>query len=113
MQALFRYSAYMQKHAAPRRSFSRARRAAGDSKLQYTVRNMPEHVDRALRRKASEERKSLNEVLREALIREAGVVEPSTRLYTDLDSLAGTWVDDPGFDETIRAQDRVDESLWR
>jgi plasmid stability protein len=81
--------------------------------LQYTVRNIPEHVDRALRRKAREERKSLNEVLRQALIREAGAVEPSVRLHADLDTLAGTWVDDPGFDEAIRAQDQVDESLWR
>ena len=81
--------------------------------LQYTVRNVPEHVDRALRRKAREERKSLNEVLRGALIREAGGAEPAGRVYTDLDALAGTWVDDPGFDEAIRAQDQVDESLWR
>jgi plasmid stability protein len=81
--------------------------------LQYTVRNIPEHVDRALRRRAAEGGKSLNEVLREALIREAGVVESSTPRYTDLDSLAGTWIDDPGFDEMIRAQDQVDESLWR
>jgi plasmid stability protein len=80
--------------------------------LQYTVRNIPDHVDRALRRKADEEGKSLNEVLRDALIREAGQVEPTPR-YTDLDALAGTWIDDPGFDETIRAQDQVDESLWR
>lgn len=80
--------------------------------LQYTVRNIPEHVDRALRRKATEEGKSLNEVLRDALIREAGEVEPPPR-YTDLDALAGRWIDDPGFDETIRAQDQVDESLWR
>lgn len=87
--------------------------AAGAAGLQYTVRNIPEHVDKALRRKASEERKSLNAVLREALIREAAVVGPGSRLYTDLDPLAGTWVDDPGFDETIRAQDQVDESLWR
>lgn len=77
------------------------------------MRNIPEHVDRALRRRAGEERKSLNEVLRNALIREAGVGEPSAPLYTDLDALAGTWVEDPGFDETIRAQDQVDESLWQ
>ena len=41
------------------------------------------------------------------------MAEPATRLYTDLDPLAGTWVDDPGFDELLRAQDQVDESLWR
>ena len=89
------------------------RRAAQAATLQYTVRAVPAHVDKALRRKAATERKSLNAILREALIREAGVAEPSGRLYTDLDALAGTWLDDPGFDEAIRAQDQVDASLWR
>jgi hypothetical protein len=70
-------------------------------------------VDRALRRRAAKERKSLNAILREALIKEAGVAEPTARLYTDLDALVGTWLDDPGFDEAIRAQDQVDASLWR
>jgi plasmid stability protein len=96
--------------------FARSRRrgtATPARTLQYTVRNIPEDVDRALRRRAVESGKSLNEVLRDALIREAGVVESSTPRYTDLDSLAGTWIDDAGFDETIRAQDQVDESLWR
>jgi plasmid stability protein len=82
-------------------------------RIQYTVRNIPEHVDRALRRKAREGRKSLHEVLRDALTREAGVAEPSSRRYSDLDALAGTWIDDAGFDETIKVQDQVDESLWR
>jgi hypothetical protein len=85
----------------------------GAASLQYTVRAIPPHVDRALRRKAAAERKSLNAVLCEALIKEAGVAEPSGRLYTDLDALAGRWLDDPGFDEAIQAQDRVDPSLWR
>ena len=107
----------MKKQAAARSVRSgRPRRGAGaapSAVVQYTVRNIPGNVDRALRRKAKEERKSLNEVLRDALIREAGVLEPSTRSYADLDALAGTWVDDPGFDEAIRAQDQVDDSLWR
>jgi hypothetical protein len=77
------------------------------------VRAIPEHVDRALRRKAAAERKSLNAVLRDALIREAGAAEPSGRVYGDLDTLAGTWVDDPGFEAAIQAQDQVDASLWR
>jgi hypothetical protein len=47
------------------------------------VRNIPEHVDRALRRKAREERKSLNEVVRGALIREAAVGEPAVRSHAD------------------------------
>ena len=35
------------------------------------------------------------------------------RVYTDLDALAGSWIDVPGFDDAIQAQDRVDEALWR
>ncbi len=97
---------------ARRRRARRPLSGPGDT-LQYTVRAIPEHVDRALRRKAATERKSLNAVLREALIREAGVAEPSGRLYTDLDSFAGTWREDPAFDEAIRAQDQVDASVWR
>jgi hypothetical protein len=62
-------------------------------------------VDRALGRRAA--------ILREALIREAGAGEPAGRVRTALDALAGTWLDDPGFGEAIRAQDRVDASLWR
>ena len=96
-----------------RRGKERPGRAAQAATLQYTVRAVPAHVDRALRRKAATERKSLNAILREALIKEAGAAEPSGRLYTDLDALAGTWLDDPGFDEAIRAQDQVDASLWR
>jgi hypothetical protein len=100
----------MKKQARRAARMGRSRRS---STLQYTVRNIPEHVDRALRRKAGEGGKSLNEVLRDALIREAGGGEPFIPRYTDLDALAGTWVDDPGFDQALRAQDQVDESLWR
>jgi hypothetical protein len=81
--------------------------------VQYTVRSVPAHVDKALRRKAQNGRKSLNEVLRDALIREAEGTDVPERVYTDLDALAGTWVDVPGFDDAIEAQDRVEEALWR
>ena len=91
----------------------RRRLAAVSPTVQYTVRSVPEHVDKALRRKAHKERKSLNEVLRSALIREAEGTDLPERVYTDLDALAGSWVDVPGFDEAIQAQDRVDETLLR
>jgi hypothetical protein len=67
----------------------------------------------ALRRKAQQGRKSLNAVLRDALIREAEGANRPDRVYTDLDTLAGSWVDVPGFDDAIQAQDRVDKALWR
>jgi hypothetical protein len=91
----------------------RPRDAAAPATVQYTVRSVPAHVDRALRRKAREERKSLNEVLREVLIREAEGPGGSGRVYTDLDALAGSWVEVAGFEEALAAQDQVDETLWR
>ena len=81
--------------------------------VQYTVRSVPAPVDKALRRRAQNERKSLNEVLRDALIREAEGTDVPERVYTDLDALVGSWVDVPGFDDAIEAQHRVEEALWR
>ncbi len=79
--------------------------------VQYTVRDVPAHVDLALRRRASAEGKSLNQLLRDALTKEAGGQSPT--LHDDLDDLAGLWDEDPDFDRAIREQDRVDEALWR
>jgi plasmid stability protein len=81
--------------------------------VQYTVRDVPAHVDRALRRRASEEGKSLNQLLRDALAREAGSDPAAPVLNHDLDALAGTWDDDPEFDRAVAEQDRVDEAMWR
>lgn len=118
MQASHGYSAYMGGQARRAAKFGSAGRrgrgrAASPSAVQYTVRSVPPHVDKALRRKAREEHKSLNQVLRDALIREAEGTDLPGRVFTDLDSLAGSWVDVPGFDDAIQAQDRVDEALWR
>jgi hypothetical protein len=37
----------------------------------------------------------------------------STGRQRDLSDLAGTWVDDPAFDQAIRDQDQVDPDLWK
>jgi hypothetical protein len=34
-------------------------------------------------------------------------------VYTDLDTLVGSWVDVAGFDDALEAQDGVDQALWR
>ncbi len=80
-------------------------------KTQYTIRNVPPQVDRALRRKAREQKTSLNSVLLAALAREVG--EADAVLYHDLDHLAGKWVEDPECDAALAAQDEVDAELWR
>jgi len=79
--------------------------------LQYTLRDIPPALDRALRERAEREGKSLNQVAREALRRGVGLPEQE-QLSHDLDHLIGTWQDDPGFDEAIAQQDKVDPTVW-
>lgn len=80
--------------------------------MQYTLRNVPEIVDAALRRRAREQGKSLNEVALETLARGAGVIERCSR-QRDLGDVAGTWRKDRAFDRALAAQDAVDEELWK
>jgi hypothetical protein len=79
---------------------------------QYTLRKIPSHVDRELRRRADEERKSLNEVALQALERGLDLADQSVR-HHDLDDLIGTWVEDPEFDRAIEEMDQIDPELWQ
>lgn len=80
--------------------------------MQYTIRNVPSSLDSALRQKAQEQGKSLNEIAIEALARGAGVSGERVA-KRDLSDIVGTWQDDPAFDEAIADQDKVDEEMWR
>ncbi|HUB18301.1 MAG TPA: hypothetical protein VL990_06680 [Acidobacteriaceae bacterium] len=80
--------------------------------MQYTIRNVPGALDSALRRRAQEQGKSLNEVAVEALARGTGISGERVR-KRDLSDIVGTWQDDPAFDEAIADQDKVDEEMWR
>ena len=79
--------------------------------MQYTIRNVPETVDSALRKAAQTQGKSLNEIAIEALARGAGLTGESIR-QRDLADIAGTWREDPAFDRSLAAQDTIDEELW-
>ncbi len=79
--------------------------------MQYTIRNVPEYLDAALRSSAEEQGKSLNEVAIAALTRGAGLSE-APRKHRELGDIAGSWRKDPAFDSAIAAQDTVDESIW-
>jgi plasmid stability protein len=85
---------------------------AYNNRMQYTIRNVPEQVDTALRQSARRRGKSLNDVAVEALTRGAGLTE--TRFpQRDLKDIAGSWRKDPEFDRALAAQDTIDEDLWR
>jgi plasmid stability protein len=83
--------------------------------VQYTIRNVPRQVDKALRQRAKDSGKSLNEVAVEALSSAVGAngnaKQPAR--HHDLDFLIGTWIEDPAFDQTIAEHDRVDPKDWR
>lgn len=80
--------------------------------MQYTIRNIPEHLDAALRSSAHQQGKSLNEVAIEALARGAGV-SGVPRRQRDLRDIAGSWRKDPAFDRALADQDTIDEAMWQ
>ncbi len=79
--------------------------------MQYTIRNVPDYLDAALRGSAREQGKSLNEVAIEALARGAGLKDCPHR-RRDLADVAGSWRDDAAFDSALAAQDTIDEEMW-
>ena len=79
---------------------------------QYTIRAIPPAIDRALRRRAKQEAKSLNAVAVEALARGLEL-EAKPAEHTDLDALIGSWQKDPAFDRAVADFERVDEDAWR
>ena len=80
--------------------------------MQYTIRNVPNSLDEALRRAARDRGKSLNEVAIEALARGAGVAEDRGR-QRDVGDIAGSWRKDAAFDRALAAQDTIDEEMWK
>jgi hypothetical protein len=78
---------------------------------QYTIRSIPGHVDRELRRRAKEQNKSLNSLIIEVL-EDACRPQEEPKLNHDLDSLIGTWVEDPEFDEVMKEFERIDAEYW-
>ena len=79
---------------------------------QYTIRGIPERINRFLRKKAKEEHKSLNQIVIDCIIRGLGLSEDKVYFH-DLDDLAGTWKKDPVFDQVIEEMDHIDPELWK
>lgn len=85
---------------------------AGIMSKQYTIRSVPAAIDRALRRLARQESKSLNTVAVEALARGLEL-DAKPAEHTDLDALIGSWQEDPGFDGAVADFEKIDEETWR
>jgi hypothetical protein len=80
--------------------------------MQYTLRNIPAVLDEAIRRRAREEGKSLNEVAIEALMRALGL-QGEPRRQRDLSGIAGSWQPDPDTDDALEEQRCIDAELWQ
>lgn len=79
--------------------------------MQYTIRSIPEAVDRAVRDRATREARSINAVVVEALARGLDL-NAAPAVHSDLDYLIGTWQEDPVFDLAIADFERVDDDAW-
>ncbi|HET7502300.1 MAG TPA: hypothetical protein VFK02_14880 [Kofleriaceae bacterium] len=80
--------------------------------MQYTIRSIPAHVDRALRERSTREGKSLNEVAIEAIERGLDLEGHPVR-RRDLSAIAGSWVRDREVDRALDDQRTIDPDLWR
>ena len=96
MYAFFIYSIYMKKHIHK----------------QYTIRNIPQRVDRILRQRVRESGKSFNQIALEALI--SGVGE-GLRPVRDLTEIIGSMTEQEAekIEEEIRIQRAIDPELWK
>lgn len=79
---------------------------------QYTIRNVPDNVDRRLRRKAKETGRSFNQIALEALTVGAG---ESLAPKRDLSEIVGSLSkkEAEGIDAEIRLQRQIDPELWK
>ncbi len=80
--------------------------------MQYTLRNIPTHLDRALREVAAKQLKSLNRVAIEALERGVGLTQEAIK-YRDLGDFSGSWLEESEVDEALADQRRIDPDLWK
>jgi hypothetical protein len=79
---------------------------------QYTIRNVPDAVDRGLKRKAKETGRSLNQVALDALAVGAGAApRPKRELGEIVGSLSPREAE--RMDREIRLQRQVDPDLWK
>lgn len=99
MQALNRYYAGIMKKRK-------------ETNIQYTVRDVPQNVDEALRKNCLREGCSLNNYVVDILKKGAGLSDKPL-LFHDLDFMAGTWVKDQACEQALEEFNRIDEDMWK
>ena len=79
-----------------------------------TLRNLPEHVERAIRKRAKEKQISLNQSATELLQQALGTSEDEPR-HRNLRDLAGTWNNTEAdvFDRRVKELRSIDPEIWK
>jgi hypothetical protein len=80
--------------------------------MTYTIYNVPDEIERAIRARAAAEQKSPEQAILDALARDLGV-NRSPDKNRDLSDIAGAWAEDPEFDAALEDQRRIDWELWQ
>jgi len=81
-------------------------------KTQYTIRSVPTELDKALRRRARQNKQSLNQAALEAMRRGMNLDKQKVT-YHDLDHLFGSMPADPEFDKVLEEQRQIDPDMWK
>jgi len=79
-----------------------------------TIRNLPEEVADAVRKKAEEGHLSLSKALVVLLEEHIAEQKPGSRKKRDLSRFVGTWTEEDAqaFDTVLRDQRRIDPKMW-
>jgi plasmid stability protein len=79
--------------------------------MQYTIRNIPPELDRALKARARRSGKSVNQVAIEALCESVGQSVPRRQLR----NMPGAWSGEEAadFDRFLEQHRQVDPELWK
>lgn len=85
---------------------------ANRAALQYTIRNIPENVDRILRSRAKRLGKSFNQVALDALVEGAG---ESAAVKHDLDFMIGSMSNSEArrLEDEVQRQRHLDPEMWK
>jgi plasmid stability protein len=81
--------------------------------MQYTLENVPEELDQALRQRAAAEHKSLEAAILDALARGLGVESQKPVKRRDLSGIAGRGLIDAEMKAVFEEQRRIDPDLWK
>jgi TRAP-type C4-dicarboxylate transport system substrate-binding protein len=80
-----------------------------------TLRNLPPHIAKIIRKRADEAGASLNKAVIRLLEEAVGTKEKKGTLHHDLDMLAGSWTkqEAASFEKALDQQRAIDKDLWQ